>query len=211
MFEGRQLILGLDSCGAETTLALGELFGSQLRVLREATLPARSTGARLTGALGEVLGEVAPAALAAMVVVRGPGSFTGMRIGLSAAKALSEAAAVPLVAVSRLAVLAAAGRTEYAALDAGRGSVYLRASNGAEQLLSEDKARGAAQDLSALAVCEDRVAGLFPGARSVAQPRAIDALAHARERVAARDWDDPGSLDALYLWQAEQMLRTAGG
>ena len=50
---------------------------------------------RLLEARGWKLGE-----LSAVVVVHGPGSFTGVRVGLSAAKGLSEAASIPLIAVS---------------------------------------------------------------------------------------------------------------
>ena len=80
----------------------------------------------------ELLSEVA-AALAAQqlrledvdlfAVADGPGSFTGVRIGLTAVKGWIEALQRPAAAVSTLRAAAGAGPA-LAALDAGRGEVY---------------------------------------------------------------------------------------
>jgi tRNA threonylcarbamoyladenosine biosynthesis protein TsaB len=65
----------------------------------------------------------------AFAVATGPGSFTGLRVGLAAIKALAEALQKPIVAISVLAALAwsnAASRTRVlTALDAGRGDLYV--------------------------------------------------------------------------------------
>ncbi len=63
-----------------------------------------------------------------LVSFTGPGSFTGIRAGLAAAKGLCEAAGLPLAAVSRLEVLANTAELAdgYAALEAGRAEVYVR-------------------------------------------------------------------------------------
>ncbi len=61
------------------------------------------------------------------IVVSGPGSFTGLRVGLAAIKALAEILRKPIVAVSLLEVLASAGGLPgkvAVVLDAGRGDVY---------------------------------------------------------------------------------------
>jgi tRNA threonylcarbamoyladenosine biosynthesis protein TsaB len=66
----------------------------------------------------------------AFVVVSGPGSFTGLRVGLAAIKALAEILKKPIAAVSLLEVLAHASRLQgkvAAVLDAGRGDVYFGA------------------------------------------------------------------------------------
>jgi len=63
----------------------------------------------------------------AFAVASGPGSFTGLRVGLAAVKALAEILGKPIAAVSLLEGLALAGAAKgkvCAALDAGRGEVY---------------------------------------------------------------------------------------
>ena len=62
------------------------------------------------------------------VVISGPGSFTGLRVGLAAIKALAEILQKPVVPVSLLEVVAVTAGVEgnvLAALDAGRGEIYV--------------------------------------------------------------------------------------
>jgi tRNA threonylcarbamoyladenosine biosynthesis protein TsaB len=66
----------------------------------------------------------------AFVVVSGPGSFTGLRVGLAAIKALGEILKKPIVPVSLLEVVATAIRTHdkvVAVLEGGRGEVFFGA------------------------------------------------------------------------------------
>jgi tRNA threonylcarbamoyladenosine biosynthesis protein TsaB len=77
-------------------------------------------------------GGLAPAELAGIACGGGPGSFTGLRVGLAAAKGLALPTGVPLFVVSSLQALAldiletGAGQTVTAVpcLDAGKGEVY---------------------------------------------------------------------------------------
>ncbi|MGH3101282.1 MAG: tRNA (adenosine(37)-N6)-threonylcarbamoyltransferase complex dimerization subunit type 1 TsaB, partial [Thermoleophilia bacterium] len=54
--------------------------------------------------------EVDPASLAGVAVGTGPGLFTGLRVGVSTAKALAQAWALPMVAVPSLDLIAFAHR-----------------------------------------------------------------------------------------------------
>ncbi|HEY1272178.1 MAG TPA: tRNA (adenosine(37)-N6)-threonylcarbamoyltransferase complex dimerization subunit type 1 TsaB [Terriglobales bacterium] len=66
--------------------------------------------------------------LAAFAVVSGPGSFTGLRVGLAAIKALAEVLQKPIAAVSILEAVAVAGGMQgsvHAFLDAGRDEAYI--------------------------------------------------------------------------------------
>lgn len=61
-------------------------------------------------------------------VASGPGSFTGLRVGLAAIKALAEGLAKPIAAVSLLEAVSVAAGIEghvIAALDAGRNQIYV--------------------------------------------------------------------------------------
>jgi tRNA threonylcarbamoyladenosine biosynthesis protein TsaB len=131
-----------------------------------------------------------------------------VRVGLSAAKGLSEAGGVPLIAVSRLALLAACvdggEGPVHAALDAGRGEFYYGEYLGRqcmrELLMSRDDVLAAATGGTVI-VCEAKVAEALSSLnpRIVDEPAAGYALPFAVERIEAGEFDDAATLDANYL------------
>ncbi len=125
------MLLGIDTCGSTGTIALARREGEQITVLGTAELEGKTYSAMLVPRLRELLDthQVSLPQIEAMIVVNGPGSFTGVRVGVSAVKGLAEVFATPVIAVSRLQVLAQKAQTQYAALDAGRGEFYFRHEN----------------------------------------------------------------------------------
>ncbi len=127
------LVLAFDTTAAACSVAILN-DGAALACLRdvmeqgqaEALMPMIE---RAMGAAG-----IAYADLDRIAVTIGPGSFTGVRVGLSAARALGLAAGKPVVGVSSLTVLAAAVPPEererhatiLAAIDTKRGDLYVQ-------------------------------------------------------------------------------------
>jgi len=103
------LLLGIDTCGPTGSVALGRWSGSSVEILGQIELEGRSYSSTLVAAVSELLARAGMqlGQLSAIVAVNGPGSFTGVRVGLAAVKGLAESARIPVVAVSRLEVLAA--------------------------------------------------------------------------------------------------------
>jgi tRNA threonylcarbamoyladenosine biosynthesis protein TsaB len=201
--------LMIHTAGGEGSVALADTEMAPAIIATE-VLPGRSSSERLVPAVrrlmaasGWLLSE-----LAAVVVVHGPGSFTGVRVGVSAAKGLSEAAGVPLIAVSRLALLAGAvGGGEqmvHAVLDAGRGEFYYGEYMGKrcvrEVLIGAQDLETAASG-GLVVVCELKVAEALTELRPklVDEPLAGDALPFAVERIALGRFEDAAALDANYL------------
>lgn len=197
----------IDTCGSEGSVALADTSLADAVVAAE-VLPGRTASERLVPAVRQVMeaSDWRLGDLTAVVVVHGPGSFTGVRVGLSAAKGLSEAGAVPLIAVSRLALLAAAieGEVVYAVLDAGRGEFYLGEYRGREclreSLLTGEEVLATTAGKTVV-VCEAKVAEALADLkpRVVGEPGAVDALPFAVDRAAAQRFDDAALLDANYL------------
>lgn len=208
-----RLLLGIDTCGPSGSVALARLQGAGLALLDQTELAGRSYSATLVSAVRELLARHSATLgdLAALVVVYGPGSFTGVRVGLSAAKGLAEPAAIPVVALSRLAVLAHKAGTGAAALDAHRQEVFLRISvAGAElrEILAGKDELSAMAFLGRVALCDEAAALLraaWPAAQQVPvePPTAADALEFALPRIAVRAFDDLALLDGHYLRRSD--------
>lgn len=212
--NGTMHLVAIDTCGALGSVALVRLDGDDLTVLTETELAGKTYSARLIPAIRAMLSEhvVGVASLSGIVVTSGPGSFTGIRIGLSTAKGLAEAHSIPLLAVSRLAVLAHCAQSQAAALDAHRGEIYFGSYTGSpgERLVGgEDFGREAAALERPLAVCEEAVHLLAPMATLVPAPTAADAARFALPRLRAGEYDDPLLLDGNYLRRSDAEIFSA--
>jgi len=135
--------------------------------------------------------------LQAVGVVHGPGSFTGVRVGLAAAKGLCEAAGAKLIAVSRLEVLAEQGVAGgLAALDAGRDQFYVRDA-GAEFLMGRDEFLTAARERPVVTP-DEQVANIRADAVLV-ELDATSALPMVLKRWSEARFDDVALQDANYV------------
>jgi len=203
------MLLSIDTCGPLGTVALARLTSDDPEILGQTEIPGKTWSAQLIPAIRELLTHhnATVSQIATIVVTNGPGSFTGIRIGLSTAKGLAEAHAIPILAVSRLAVLAHKAQTSAAAVDASRHEFYFGdyfRPTPEESLLTPDHFKQRANPLAqTLAVCEESVHSLAPAATLVAPPTAADALRYALPRLRARAFDDPTTLDGNYLRRSD--------
>ena len=119
-------ILALATSGPAGAVGL-RLPDGGLRSLALAAGPRRGRG--VAPAIGELLDEAGLTLddLQAIAVDVGPGSFTGVRVGVTTAKSLAFALGIPVLPVGSLTALAAGADPSETVLpirDAGRGTVY---------------------------------------------------------------------------------------
>ena len=122
------LTLAFDTATGTATSALvrdgdvlGERTGRAVEVLADADELLRAAG-------------VVPRDLDLLAVGVGPGSFTGVRIGLAGARGLALALDLPVAGVSTLEALAAGAPGAVPVIDARRGEIFVLASEGARCL-----------------------------------------------------------------------------
>lgn len=183
------IVLGLDTCLDACSAAV--IDGERVLAARAEPMT-RGHQERLAPLVRELMIEagVPFEALHRVGVTVGPGSFTGLRVGLSFAKGLGAALSIPVVGVGALEALAA-GRagTVFPVLNAKRDQVYLQAFADGAALMAPDAltlpvaaarlaelARGAVTLVGSGAPL---LAGMLPGA-SVVEDARIDPAAVAR-------------------------------
>ena len=125
------LLLALESATSVCSVAVCDARGRVLGHCRGER--ATDQADRLVELIDAVLRDAGPGygAIDVIAVNHGPGSFTGIRAGVAAARGLALAAARPVIAINTLEVLAAAlgpqpSGTIVAAQDARRGQVYVQ-------------------------------------------------------------------------------------
>jgi tRNA threonylcarbamoyladenosine biosynthesis protein TsaB len=219
------LIVSVDTSGRSGSVALCRGNADAFEVLELATLDGGTYSARLVPSIAELLirSNVTKAQLDGLVVVDGPGSFTGLRVGLSTVKALCEVLAKPLAAVSVLEAFAITygheGEAVTAILDAGRGEVYV-----GEYQVGKDGARLVGESMPKLVELLTQTSLL--GARIVTPfPKIAETLAAAEfsallipplqadaigriglRKLLASDFADPTTLDANYIRRSDAEL-----
>jgi tRNA threonylcarbamoyladenosine biosynthesis protein TsaB len=215
MTAPRLLILETSGRTGQVALALGdELRG--VRLLDEARRHARD----LAPATAALLAEQGwrPRDINAVLVSRGPGSYTGLRIGIMSAKTFAYATGCVLIAVDTFAAIALqvpepAGRVDVLA-DAQQDKIYVQPFGrdaGGWRPLADLAIRPFADCLAAR---EASAAVTGPGLRKWAErvpadvpvvdaswwePRPASLLRLGLTRYAAGERDDPWTLEPLYL------------
>jgi tRNA threonylcarbamoyladenosine biosynthesis protein TsaB len=134
------MILALDTCLAASSVAV--LDGGTVRAARSEPMT-RGHQERIAVLAREIMAEagVKFSDLTRIAVTVGPGSFTGLRVGLSFAKGLAAALSIPCVGINTLEALAAtSGATGFVAgvLDAKMGQVYLQVFDAGKSLMAPD-------------------------------------------------------------------------
>ena len=217
------LLLAADTSGKHGTIALAHCGpGASCDVIEVAPLEGGTFSAQLIPQIAALLTRhgFSKADIGAFAVVAGPGSFTGIRVGLAAIKGLAEVLAKPIAAVSLLDAVAVSGRSQgrvTAVLDAGRGEVYAgeyEVQGGDSRLLNEglltqaellDAATGSTIVVAEKSLAETiRAAGLSMD--EIEMPRSDVIARLGWQKIRAGNIVPPDVLDANYLRTSHEIF-----
>jgi tRNA threonylcarbamoyladenosine biosynthesis protein TsaB len=220
------LILGADTSGKNGSIALVRFARGETQTLDLVPLEGGTFSAQLVPQISGLLTRrrLNKQDIDGFAVASGPGSFTGLRVGLAAIKALAEVLHKPIAAVSRLEVIAGSAEISgqiIAALDAGRDQVYSgfytiekgRAGRIGEELLSvpEFLARGRARPVitpDAKLAENARTAQLQAILIPLPQADAIARLGYLK--IQAGQTILPETLDATYIRRSDAEIMNSG-
>jgi tRNA threonylcarbamoyladenosine biosynthesis protein TsaB len=227
------ILLGVDTSGKQGSIALARAggqgvsgakreSGGDVEILETVALSGGTFSAQLIPQIAELLARhgIAKREVAAFAVASGPGSFTGLRVGLAAVKGLAEVLEKPIVAVSLLEAVARAGSGHervLAVLDAGRNEVYV-GDYAAGGLAGDERLMGRAEFLESV---EGKVVTTDPslaeGLRGrgwpvelVAHPGSVGVARLGWEKLSAGQSVTPEELEANYIRRSDAEIFSKG-
>jgi tRNA threonylcarbamoyladenosine biosynthesis protein TsaB len=218
------LILGIDTSGREGSVALARGDANSFEILDLSLIAGGTYSAQLIPSVSGLLDreKLNKTDIEAFAVASGPGSFTGLRVGLATVKGLAEILQKPIAAVSVLEAIARSASHDgrvIAAADAARKEVFVgeydirgsRAECVRESLMPQREfirlidSHSAAQ----LITPDMDVAELVPFHMHVLQIDRPKADAYARlglQRILAGNTIVPEALDANYIRRSDAEL-----
>jgi len=221
------LILGADTSGKNGSLALLRFDNGAPQTLDVVDLAGGTFSAQLIPQLAAILEKhsLSKRDIDGFAVTSGPGSFTGLRVGLAAIKALAEILQKPIAAVSMLEALVNSPEVDtrngdriIAVLDAGRGEIYCgifdcsdrRATGTGQKLVTLDELTANAAGKQ-VATSDSKLCEMLRAAKLkvtlVPCPRA-DAIARLGfEKIQAGEVVSAETLDAAYIRRSDAEIK----
>lgn len=212
------LVLAIDTAHKNGSITLAQADNSTFKLLQTIPIEGGAFSAQLVPRIAQLLADQGfhKSDIGGYVACVGPGSFTGLRIGLAGIKGLAEFLPRPLAAVSSLEALAAsapanAGSNLLALLDAGRSEFYAGEyrRNGhaltreSEALVTADELRAGLQKGSVVIASQPAVVGFArsSGAKviQVAEITSARIAEVGRRKLLAGETISADALDANYL------------
>lgn len=219
------LLLITDTSGRHGSVALARAnqTSDEVQMIEAVALEGGTFSAQLVPQTAALLQKhgLSKSQIDAFIVVSGPGSFTGLRVGLAAIKALAEILQKPIVPVSLLEVVARAPGVEgrvVALLDAGRGQLYsgeyetagARARLIQEHLIAREELRGFLPTI-AISTPDESLARMSrdAGLRTF-EPTALPEMVAMVGWSKLRDGEivSPEQLDANYVRRSDEIFGT---
>ena len=215
------ILLAIDTSGKDGGITLARVDDARdsdsLAIVETVPLEGGTFSAQLVPQIAGLLGKhgLTKRDIGAFVVASGPGSFTGLRVGLAAVKALAEILQRPIAAVSRLEAVARAGCSRgrvISVLDAGRGELYVGEYDFGEARLVDERlqsreellahARGAKVVTSEVTLLEPaRAAGA--DIEAVAAPGSEAIARIGWQRIQKGETVSPEMLEANYIRRSD--------
>jgi tRNA threonylcarbamoyladenosine biosynthesis protein TsaB len=218
------ILLAIDTSGRDGSIALARAGGdagadlNSVDILDVVPLEGGTFSAQLVPQIAAMLMKrgLKKEQIDGFAVASGPGSFTGLRVGLAAVKGLAEILGKPIVAVSRLEVVARSGKRQgkvIAALDAGRNDVYLgeydvseRAEIIGERLVSREEFLSTARQTKVVTperVLVDAVINAGLSVEEVAPPNCTAIAVIGFEKITRGETISPEDLEANYIRRSD--------
>jgi tRNA threonylcarbamoyladenosine biosynthesis protein TsaB len=221
------ILLAADTSGKQGSIALARVPGAAnsssgaadaVEILEVVPLAGGTFSAQLVPQISALLSKhgLGVRDIGGFAAASGPGSFTGLRVGLAAIKALAEILQRPIAPVSLLEVVARSAKVQgevLGVLDAGRGEVYVgeydlgeTVEMRSERVMSRDElfsqagARVLVTPHAHLAQAA-RDFGLHP--QEVAEPRSDSIVRIGWEKIQAGQTVSPEDLEANYMRRSD--------